>query len=239
MPRPARNAPSSSLRAVSIDRTRPAPEQIYQALRAAIISLDVPPGSPLSEGEVSAAYSVSRTPVREAFARLSEEQLLDVFPNLGTFVSLIDPHLIEEASLIRRLLEGEAAAMAARRCPADLLADMATALSDHAAAVAARDAARAYACDERFHRALFLCQRLGQMWTSVSRARTQLERVHHLMASQSGALGDALTKHRVILAAIESGDGEAARAAMTAHIDANAAFLVRLAGHNHPFVRPT
>lgn len=222
MPRPARNAPMPALRPLSIDRTSPAPEQIHRALRAAIISLELAPGSPLSEGEVAQAYSVSPTPVREAFARLVEEQLLDVFPNLGTFVSLIDPSLVAEASLIRRLLEGEAAAMAARERPAGLLAEMRAALADHGEAVANGNAVAAYACDERFHRALFLEQRLGQMWAGVTRARAQLERVHHLMTSQSGALGDALAKHRAILAAIESGDAEAARRAMNLHIDANA-----------------
>jgi DNA-binding GntR family transcriptional regulator len=238
MPRPSRNAVSACLPPFEIDRSIPAPEQVYRALRDSIVSLRIEPGSPLSEGEAASACAVSRTPVREAFSRLVDDQLLDVFPNLGTFVSLIDPHLVTEASLMRRLLEGEAAARAAAKRPAALIAEMQAALADHAAAVAVDDAERAYACDERFHCALFLCQRLGQMWTSVSRARTQLDRVHHLMASQKGALSDALAKHRAILAAIDSGEPETARRAMTVHIDANAAFLDGLVDRNHPFVRP-
>ena len=79
MPRPARNAPMPALRPLSIDRTSPAPEQIHRALRAAIISLELAPGSPLSEGEVAQAYSVSRTPVREAFARLRRWGLVDAY----------------------------------------------------------------------------------------------------------------------------------------------------------------
>lgn len=238
MPRPARNTFPAKLPAMAIDRAIPAAEQVYRALRTAIVSLRIEPGSPLSEGEAAFACDVSRTPIREAFSRLVDDQLLDVFPNLGTFVSLIDPDLVAEASLMRRLLEGEAAARAAAGRPAALIAEMRTALADHATAVAIDDAERAYACDERFHRALFLSQRLGQMWTSVCRARTQLERVHHLMASQKGALSDALAKHRAILTAVESGEPETARRAMAFHIDANAAFLAGLVDRNHPFVRP-
>jgi len=238
MPRSARHACPTVLAAVEVDRSIPAPEQVYRALRDAIVSLRIEPGSPLSEGEAASACAVSRTPIREAFSRLVDDQLLDVFPNLGTFVSLIDPGLVAEASLMRRLLEGEAAARAAATRSPALVVEMRAALADHATAVAIDDAERAYDCDARFHRAMFLGQRLGQMWASVSRARTQLERVHHLMASQNGALSDALVKHRAILSAIESGEPETARSAMAVHIDANAAFLGGLLERDHPFVRP-
>ena len=237
MPRLARDHQPTPLPAAAIDRTMRAPEQVYRVLRAAIVSLAIPPGSALSEGEVGAAYAVSRTPVREAFARLAEEKLLDVFPNLGTFVSLIDPRLIGEAILIRRLLEGEAVSQAAANRDPALIAEMSQALADHAETVAAGDATAAYQCDERFHRALFAHQGLEQMWASVDRARAQLERVHHLMVAQRGALGDALAKHRAMLSAIERGDAYAAHAAMHVHIEANGVFLDRLAGHAHPFVR--
>jgi len=236
MPRLARDHQPTILPAAAIDRTMRAPEQVYRALRAAIVSLAIPPGSALSEGDVGAAYAVSRTPVREAFARLAEERLLDVFPNLGTFVSLIEPKLIGEAILIRRLLEGEAVSQAAANRDPALIAEMSKALADHAEAVAAGDATQAYQCDERFHCALFAHQGLEQMWASVDRARAQLERVHHLMVVQRGALDSALAKHRVILAAIERGDAYAAHAAMHVHIEANGIFLERLASHAHPFV---
>lgn len=237
MPRPSRAARAPQLPAFAIDRSLRAPEQVYRGLREAIISLAIAPGTALSEGDVAEACSISRTPVREAFARLNEEQLLDVFPNLGTFVSLIDPQAIAEAITIRRLLEGEAAASAAAQRDPALLHEMSGILARHAEAVAEGDAVRAYACDEAFHHALFASQQLSQMWQSVSRARTHLQRVHHLMIAERGALGDALAQHRLVLAGIEAGSPEAARAAMAAHIEAHGRFLSRIAGRKHPFIR--
>lgn len=237
MPRPSRAARAPQLPAFAIDRSLRAPEQVYRGLRHAIISLAIAPGTALSEGDVAEACSISRTPVREAFARLSEEQLLDVFPNLGTFVSLIDPQTIAEAITIRRLLEGEAAASAAANPDPALLRAMSDTLARHAEAVAEGDAVRAYACDEAFHHLLFAWQQLSQMWQSVSRARTHLQRVHHLRISEHGALGDALEQHRLVLAGIEAGSPEAARTAMAAHIDAHGRFLSRIAGRKHPFIR--
>lgn len=239
MPRPSRAARPPQLPVLTIDRTLRAPEQVYRGLREAIVTLAITPGTALSEGDVAEACSISRTPVREAFARLSEEQLLDVFPNLGTFVSLIDPQAVAEAVTIRRLLEGEAAASAAANAEPALLREMSEAVARHEQAVSRGDAAGAYACDEAFHHALFATQKLSQMWQSVSRARTHLQRVHHLRISERGALGDALEQHRLVLAAIESGSPEAARAAMAAHIEAHGRFLSRAAGLKHPYIRAT
>lgn len=237
MPRPSRATRPPQLPTLAIDRTLRAPEQVYRGLREAIVTLAIAPGTALSEGDVAEACSISRTPVREAFARLSEEQLLDVFPNLGTFVSLIDPQAVAEAITIRRLLEGEAAARAATSAEPELLREMSAILARHGAAVAAGDAALAYACDEAFHHALFAAQKLSQMWQSVSRARTHLQRVHHLRIAERGALGDALEQHGLVLAGIEAGSPEAARGAMAAHIEAHGRFLSRIAGLKHPFIR--
>ena len=55
------------------------------------------PGECISEVELGNQLNVSRTPVREAIVRLSEEKLIDVFPQKGSFVSKIDLNLVDEA----------------------------------------------------------------------------------------------------------------------------------------------
>jgi len=65
-------------------------KRIYHLIKEEIINLNFIPGLNISEKEISEKFKVSRTPVREAFVRLSQEGLLNIYPQKGTFVSLID-----------------------------------------------------------------------------------------------------------------------------------------------------
>jgi DNA-binding GntR family transcriptional regulator len=241
MPRPSTALPPPPLRpALPIDRSRPAAGQVYETLRHAIVTLDYAPGVPLSETAFAARTAVSRTPVREAFKRLAAEGLIEIFPNLGTFVSRIDLREVEEALVIRTLLEGEAAARAAAGADAAFLAARLEALTaEQEAAVAAGDTDAAYACDERFHAALFAAIGFARAWESVRLARGTLERLHHLMVTERRTLSDAVGQHRTVIAAIAAGEAEAARGAMAAHIAANGRFLEQIGAARHPWLKDT
>jgi DNA-binding GntR family transcriptional regulator len=62
---------------------------VHEILRQRIIELDFAPGEPLSESDLAGKLGVSRTPVRESLILLAEEGLVDVVPQVGTFVSRI------------------------------------------------------------------------------------------------------------------------------------------------------
>src|SRR3569833_167391 len=87
---------------------------IYRDLQRQIVKMDLRPGTALGEQMLADRYGVSRTPVREAVIRLSEEGLVDVLPQQGTFVSRLDITLIPEAVIIRQALEGATVQEAAR-----------------------------------------------------------------------------------------------------------------------------
>src|SRR5471030_2430341 len=78
--------------------------RIYNLLRQEIINLNLAPGLNISEKDISEKFKVSRTPVREAFVRLSKEGLLNIYPQKGSFVSLIDLSSVEEARFMREHL---------------------------------------------------------------------------------------------------------------------------------------
>jgi DNA-binding GntR family transcriptional regulator len=103
-----------------INRPRVADEQsladrAYYAIREWIVTLDLAPGSVVNERELMERLGVGRTPVREALRDLAREQLVDVFPRRGMFVSGVDVGDIAGLSEVRRVLEGEAARLAAER----------------------------------------------------------------------------------------------------------------------------
>lgn len=76
-------------------------------LKQNVISLDLEPGSLLSEKELAEQMGISRTPVREALIELSRVGIVTIFPQKGTQVGLIDYSLVEEARFIRIALEKE------------------------------------------------------------------------------------------------------------------------------------
>lgn len=78
---------------------------VYDTLKKQIIHCELEPETKISENEIATKLNVSRTPVREAFLKLAEEQLLGVFPQSGTFVSKIDMNLVEEGRFIRENIE--------------------------------------------------------------------------------------------------------------------------------------
>src|SRR5215210_2784674 len=80
-------------------------EQTLETLRREIISLHLAPGAALSENELAAEHGVSRTPVRESLILLQGEGLVQVYPQVGTFVSLVDPERVAEAQFIREAIE--------------------------------------------------------------------------------------------------------------------------------------
>ena len=63
--------------------------QVYALAQEEIVALEFKPGQPLSEKELSLRYGVSRTPVREALLQLSDESLVEIYPQAGTFVSAL------------------------------------------------------------------------------------------------------------------------------------------------------
>ena len=77
------------------------------------VSIAVRPGEVIDEKAIAAQLDVSRTPVREAVKRLSDEHLVDVVAQSGTRASRMDRKAIDESFLIRRALEMESAAQAA------------------------------------------------------------------------------------------------------------------------------
>ena len=87
------------------------------------MSLQRRPGEAISEAQIALSFGVSRTPVREAILKLSDEGLLEIYPQSGIFVSRIPVDALPEAIIIRKALEETTARLAAERAtPSQILA---------------------------------------------------------------------------------------------------------------------
>ena len=207
------------LEASRLDRKRPLRDQIYDLVRQLILSGRIAPGEVLDEKMIAANLRVSRTPVREAVKKLSDEHLVDVVAQSGTRASRINRNEVEQAYLIRRALEMESAAQAATRMSeahADQLNDI---LQSHSRAIDRRRFAEAIALDDRFHRAIAEVSNLDRLWRAIEISKAQLDRCRHLMLPREGEGAATLEHHRKIIRALNSKDAELARRAMGDHLD--------------------
>jgi DNA-binding GntR family transcriptional regulator len=199
-------------------RGTPARDQAYSALRDAIVSAELEPGRRLSENELADRLGVSRTPIREALARLREERLVAIVPQLGTFVTYIDEDAVADAHFVREALEVNAVRLTATRsAPGDLLA-LRDNLDAQERAEADDDAAAFARLDDALHR--LLCDLSGRRVAAriSERARGQLDRVRHLSLPEAGYRGQMLMEHRAVVAAVAAGDPDAAERELRHHL---------------------
>ena len=100
---------------------RRATDEVYEALRNAILQHSFRPGQRLQVEEISKKMGVSLTPIRHALQQLSTEGLIEIHPRSGTYVATVSPRDIEETFEIRVALECLAAELAIHRIqPNDL-----------------------------------------------------------------------------------------------------------------------
>lgn len=195
-----------------------APAQAYQALRDAIVRVDLTPGQRLSENELAAQLGVSRTPVREAIARLRDEQLVRVVPQLGTFVSPISVAAVGDAQFVREALECAAVRRAAENAgPADLEL-LAQLLVDQERACAGDDLDAFYHLDDSLHHVLCDLSRHPTVWSISQRAKSHLNRVRRLSLAVPSYLPEMIDEHRQVVDAVADHDPDAAELALRYHL---------------------
>lgn len=193
-------------------------DQVYQALREAIVSARFEPGRRLSENELAGDLGVSRTPVREALQRLREERLVAIVPQLGTFVTLISPQAVADASFVREALECAAVARAAELSGGEDLEELQANLSAQERAGAIGDEGAFDRLDDDLHRKL--CEISGHpiAWVLSRRANGHLDRIRRLSLPSPGYLEEMISEHRLIVAAVAAGSAEEAQQAMSHHL---------------------
>jgi DNA-binding GntR family transcriptional regulator len=193
---------------------------IYRELHAAIVSMQMTPGTALNEKVLTERFGVSRTPVREALIRLVEDGLVDVFPQSGTFVARIPVALIPEAVVIRQALEGatvERAAAIATDKDVEWLDEI---LARQQFFADRQNMSAFHEADEAFHEAIAGISGHPGIWHYLKPVKVQIDRARRMTLPALGRMEHVLAEHKVIRNAIEKHDVPAACAAMKQHLNA-------------------
>lgn len=206
------------LKAVRRTRRAPARIQAHAALRQAIVTGELEPGQRLSENALAEQLGVSRTPVREALARLRDDRLVEVMPQLGTYVSRISPQAVGDAQFIREGLECAAVRRAAERATEEDVTKLEENLASQDRARDRGELDAFYLLDDAFHKAL--CDLSGHLavWPVSERAKSHLNRVRRLSLGLPDYLPEMIEEHREVAAAVGENDPDAAEATLRHHL---------------------
>lgn len=206
-----------------------AAHRAYSFVKQQIVSGAYPGGSLISEGEVSAAVEVSRTPVREAFLRLEVEGLLRLYPKRGALVVPVSAAEIRDVLDARLAIEQHAARAAIRAGRHRELAAELRAILRLQSPDTPPDARQFTELDRQFHCALVdsADNRLLTGFYGTLRDR-QLRMGTAALLRDPGRYGTILSEHAALADLIEAGDAESAADAIAAHLAATKAALAAL-----------
>jgi GntR family transcriptional regulator, rspAB operon transcriptional repressor len=192
--------------------------RISAHLRDQIVTSKRAPGMALSEKDIAEEFGVSRTPVREALLRLAEERLVDIYPQIGTFVSRISAEVVRDAMAIRIALERFSASEAAKRAPPDSILELEGVLRQQRQFADADDIAGFHQADEAMHQLIATMAGHPNIWRVVKREKVNVDRARLLTLQIKGRFQSVTQEHAKIVGAIRAHAPAAADQAMVDHL---------------------
>jgi DNA-binding GntR family transcriptional regulator len=203
-----------ALRAVSIGET--VGPQVYRILREQIIQAELLPGERLSESDVAKSLSVSRQPVREAFIKLSEEGLVQVLPQRGTFVTKISVASVMDVRFVREAIEADIVRLVAGEHTGETIDELRRQITEQKK-VPHDDRAAFLRLDERFHNMLATAAGKAYAWNVIESVKAQMDRVRFLSVDDMH-IGRLIEQHEKIVDGIAAGDKAGAEEALRQHL---------------------
>ena len=180
---------------------------VYQTLKNAIQFLEMKPGAQIVEAELGAELGVSRTPIREALMRLADENLIEIYPQRGTYVSKIDLSLSKEMAYMRHVIETE---VLLKLC--EQKANLFNAVEDKlylmSLALKREDPIEYIIQDAEFHRTIFTYANHEMIWDVIANTRSHYVRTLVLDMSLPSSLKKSYESHQTIVECVKNGDRE-------------------------------
>ncbi|MDR3595327.1 GntR family transcriptional regulator [Clostridium sp.] len=192
---------------------------IYYKLREEIINLYLEPGTSISEKELSEKYSVSRTPVREALVRLAQEGLVNIYPQRGTIVSLIDLSAVEDGRFLREHLERAVVKEACKEFSQENVLALEMNLKLQKMYIENQDYKKLFEADEEFHKIIFEGCNKKRIWNSINDGSTEFQRIRVLRLVSNHSWDNIYEQHKDIYNAIKNKTPEIAEELMKGHLN--------------------
>ncbi|GAA4000464.1 GntR family transcriptional regulator [Deinococcus rubellus] len=208
--------------------------QAYHAIRRAILRREIAPGEKLNVRQLSERLSLSGTPIKEALLALSQEGLVTSLPRRGYFVPALDSAEQRELYLLRSVIEGLGARLAAQELASDLETRLGHLLTQLERAAETEDIEQYGQLDFELHQAIWEASQSPRL---IKLAETLSGQIRLLMSRSNtlqGRLPSSLAEHRRIVTAIVSRDEGEAEREMRAHLEQAAQLMNREADPPSP-----
>ena len=207
----------------------------YRLVKKAIMSLRLQPGQFLSEVELAELLNTSRTPIREVLAKLKEEHLIEVYPQIGTYVSKINFQLIEEATFMRFILEKEVLKLSCQNFSKQSLYELKrNAAQQEELKNSVENVQEFHALDKQFHFLIFKENKMEHIWEEILRISTHYNRMR-LLSEMNNHFEEAITQHKDIIRLIESQDIQSVDTVAYKHIIEPKKHWNTFAEENNPY----
>lgn len=194
----------------------------YEALRRSILLMEIAPGAPLDEAELSARFGISRTPMREVIRQLAGEGYVGLVENRGAQVSDMSHRTLRDFFLTAPMIYGAVLRMAAEHARPAQIDALKAAQADVRRALAEGDALARTLANDKFHRItgemcanVFLLPSFHRLLIDHTRIGMTFFRSRD--PARQKVLETAADQHDAMIAAIEAGDGDRAAALAADH----------------------
>lgn len=189
----------------------------YRLIREMIINMELVPGSKVSETELADLLGISRTPVREALIDLARNKIVTIQPQKGTFISLIDPLLVEEARFLRLTIEKEVVALLCEeQYQADLnLLDECIALQEFY--LTQKNYVKFLELDNQLHQLFFQLTDKNNIYQLMKGLNIHFDRARTFIFKHKPSM-KTIEEHKEILSAIRRQDKERAKQCIEQHL---------------------
>jgi DNA-binding GntR family transcriptional regulator len=193
-------------------------DAVYDQLKTAIVELRIPPGEPLREADIAQGLSVSKTPVREALARLEQDGLVELNSFRSAVVTDYAARDLQEIYELREIIEVAAARSAAESISERGLADLGRIASECVRLSDAGGGPELVRLISEFDTVLFEEVQNRRIRAILANLAAHLTRIGLLTAGIPGRNAASVREHAQIYEAIERRDPEAAERFMRQHI---------------------
>lgn len=218
MARTKKNIDKSTELSVSLE-TLPRGEQAYRYIRDAIRAGEFKPGDRLREADLAKAINLSRTPIREALARLESNGLIINDSIRGLVVTELDFSAVNELYFMREILEGTAAYLAAQHASEVELSILEDLCEQYKESI--HKGAAVTVKNRQFHDILCRCAHNRYLVGTVNILHDSLSLLGPSLLTLHERALETLKEHEAIMEAICKRDPVAAEQAMRAHIRAS------------------
>ncbi|MGC1498049.1 MAG: GntR family transcriptional regulator [Sulfitobacter sp.] len=193
-----------------ITERRTSVDEVFDYLNDQIVSLGLLPGDKISEADIAAQFGISRQPVRDAFSRLANLDLLLIRPQRATEVKRFSMRAIEKSRFVRAAIEKEVLRRAAANCDLAGAARLDAAIKDQEKAIQDRDVDGFGPLDYAFHQTICEIAEVDFAFDVIMTEKAKVDRLCRLALSKEQRLPELVMDHQRIADAIKAHDADLA-----------------------------